>query len=390
MSLESLKAIGSKAGRSKINQTTLNSEVDIDAIENYLLNGLDEIVNYNKKNPDKFGDTIIKNLINKKKLIHRLNKHEEIFILNQKQDLLKVFRYIKFRYKFYLCGKEKLNLGYPPYVLIEPVSTCNLRCPFCFQTDTSFTKKPFMGIMKFELFKKIIDEADELGVGAITIASRGEPTLHKQLGEMFEYIGDKKNIFDVKTNTNATFLTEKLCHKMLSNNLTQIVISADHYIKQDYERLRLGANFEKILKNVDMLYNIREKYYPEAMTEIRVSGVDSDKNLDRDKFHEFWIQRSDHVTAGFPLERWNTYKNNPHQKINDACENLWDRMYIWFDGKANPCDQDYKSYLSYGDFNDQSIKEIWKSKIISNIRNSHLNNKRNCINPCDRCGVTFS
>jgi len=176
----------------------------------------------------------------------------------------------------------------------------------------------------------------------------------------------------------------------LSNNLTQIVISADHYIKQDYERLRLGANFEKILKNVDMLYNIREKYYPEAMTEIRVSGVDSDKNLDRDKFHEFWIQRSDHVTAGFPLERWNTYKNNPHQKINDACENLWDRMYIWFDGKANPCDQDYKSYLSYGDFNDQSIKEIWKSKIISNIRNSHLNNKRNCINPCDRCGVTFS
>ncbi len=67
----------------------------------------------------------------------------------------------------------------PPYILIEPISTCNLRCPFCFQTDPTFTKKPYMGIMDFVLFKKIIDECDQIGVGAITLASRGEPTLHK-------------------------------------------------------------------------------------------------------------------------------------------------------------------------------------------------------------------
>ena len=46
--------------------------------------------------------------------------------------------------------------------------------------------------MKFDLFKKIIDEADEFKVGAITLASRGEPTLHKQLGEMLKYAALKK------------------------------------------------------------------------------------------------------------------------------------------------------------------------------------------------------
>ena len=59
------------------------------------------------------------------------------------------------------------------YLLIEPVSTCNLRCPFCFQTDKSFTRKPYMGLMKFELFKKILDEADENKVGAITLLAEG-------------------------------------------------------------------------------------------------------------------------------------------------------------------------------------------------------------------------
>ena len=68
MSLESLKVGRSRVGRSKINQTTLSSEINIAAIENYLINGLEEIVNYNKKNPDKFGDIIIENLINKKKI----------------------------------------------------------------------------------------------------------------------------------------------------------------------------------------------------------------------------------------------------------------------------------------------------------------------------------
>ena len=95
-----------------------------------------------------------------------------------------------------------------------------------------------------------------------------------------------------------------------------------------------------------MLYDIRKKDYPKSTVEIRVSGVDSEKKLNRKKFKEFWIKRSDHVSASFAYERWNTYKNEVHPDINDACENFWDRMYVWFDGKVNPCDADYKSYLT--------------------------------------------
>ena len=111
--------------------------------------------------------------------------------------------------------------------------------------------------MDFNLFKKIVDEADEIGVGAITLASRGEPTLHKELGKMLDYLGTKNNIFEIKINTNATFLSEKICHSIFKNNVTQIVISADHYQKEEYERLRKNSNFEKIIKNVDLLFEIR-------------------------------------------------------------------------------------------------------------------------------------
>ena len=242
--------------------------------------------------------------------------------------------------------------------------------------------------MELDLFKNIIDQANEIGVGAITIASRGEPTLHKNLGEMLRYTRDKENIFEIKLNTNGTKLTEDLCYQIFESEVNQLVISADHYEKKTFEELRKNSNFDNIVKNVSMLFEIRKKL-KNTITEIRVSGIDFYKSTDKNMFYDFWIKISDEVTIGNALERWDTYNNKIHPDINDPCENLWDRMYIWFDGKVNPCDADYKSYLSYGNVNEYSIKQLWNNNKIKNIRDKHLINQRSEIDPCNKCGVTF-
>ena len=376
-------------GSGIIRQESISENVNVDQINKIYLSNINSFNEIIKESSDVYAEKLFNQIKNKKKFDFPINKHMEMFIVKNQKNIRKIIKYIIFRYKFYIAGKNKINLGYPPYLLIEPVSTCNLRCPFCFQTDKSFTKKPFMGVIDFDFFKKLIDQADKLETGAITIASRGEPTMHKQYIEMLEYINQKENIFEIKTNTNGTYLTEKMCHAIFKNNVTQIVISSDHYIKKDYERLRLGSNFEKVVKNVDMLFNIRKKFYPDSFTEIRISGIDNERNLDREKFKNFWIKRCDHVTASFPLERWNTYENEVLPNIKDPCENLWDRMYVWFDGKVNPCDADYKSYLSYGSAKEYDLKKLWNNKVISKTREQHTQKNRNEINPCDRCGVTF-
>jgi radical SAM protein with 4Fe4S-binding SPASM domain len=376
-----------KIGKGNASEYFINTQINESEINKIFIDNIDYLEKL-IKDDNIYEKRLLENLRSKKKLPFPINKHIEFYIEKNKKNLDKIIKYIIFRYKFYLAGKEKINLGYPPYLLVEPVSTCNLRCPFCFQTDKTFTKKPFMGVMKIDLFKKIIDEADILEIGAITLASRGEPTLHKNLNEMLDYIGSKKNILEVKLNTNGTFLNEKICHSIFKNNISQIVISADHYIQEHFEKLRLGSNFKEIVRNVDELFFIRKKCYPESKTEIRVSGIDNDKNLNRSEFEKFWIKRSDHVSAGFPIERWNTYENKKNENLNSPCENLWDRMYIWFDGKVNPCDADYKSYLSAGNFDEFSIKNLWNNKIMEKIRTDHLTNNRIKIIPCDRCGVS--
>ena len=44
-----------------------------------------------------------------------------------------------------------------------------------------------------------------------------------------------------------------------------------------------------------------------------------------------------------------------------TCSDLWRRMFVWFDGKVNPCDYDYKSLLSNWNAHALSISEIWNS-----------------------------
>ena len=142
-------------------------------------------------------------------------------------DEKKWIKYLIYRYKLNIYPKKKIISKFPVYLLVEPTSVCNLRCVMCFQIDKSFTKKPFMGFMNFNLFKKIIDEASSNGTSAITLASRGEPLLHPKISQMIKYISKKKNFIDVKLNTNATKLNEKLCHEILNSNINIVVITSN-------------------------------------------------------------------------------------------------------------------------------------------------------------------
>ena len=375
----------SHVGQKIINTAKLSNDLKI-FNEIFLENAseIQEYLNHATEIQKKFWSDFFEN----KSFNMKIDAHIIRYVFYNKKNLNKIYRYLNFRFFFEQVSLKKLETDYPPYLLVEPVSTCNLRCPFCFQTDKTFTKKPFMGTMKLELFKKIIDQANDLGVGAITIASRGEPTLHKDLGEMLKYTKNKENIFEIKLNTNATKLTEELCYQIFESEVNQVIVSADHYEKKTFEELRKNSNFETIVQNVNMLFEVRKKF-KNPLTEIRISGVDFYKSTDKQVFYDFWIKMSDQVTIGDAHERWDTYNNEIHPEINDPCQNLWDRMYVWFDGKVNPCDADYKSYLSYGNVNEFSIKELWNNKIIKNTRDMHLTKQRCDIDPCNKCGQTF-
>jgi MoaA/NifB/PqqE/SkfB family radical SAM enzyme len=292
-------------------------------------------------------------------------------------------RYLLYRYRYNMYPKLKIVDNFPPCVQIEPTSICNFRCVMCYQADKTFSSKSkgFMGHMKVDLFKKCIDEV-EGKVEAITFASRGEPTLSAGFEEMIKYTNGK--FLGLKINTNASMLNEKMIHLLLSSDIQTIVFSIDSKDKESYEKIRINGNFEKTIKNLEMFNHIRDKHYKRDDKIVRISGVKINDKQNVEDMKKKWGNIAD-IIAFTNYTPWESSYDNEINDINSACSELWTRMFIWWDGKANPCDYDYKSYLSKWNVKDKGISEIWNSDEYNKLRNKHLNDQRKMVEPCNRC-----
>ena len=349
----------------KSNFTLKNDQSEIlhEIISNY-----EKIINNNEKNVDFY-----------------FNDYDKLEISKIGENYDNLIRYFIYRYKYKTYPINKIIEEYPPCVQIEPSSICNFRCIMCYQKDRSFSDKEnnFMGFMKYDLFKKIIDEISGK-VEAITFASRGEPTLNKQFIKFLEYCKDK--FVAIKINTNLSTLNNDLARSFFENNVQTIVISADDADKESYEKIRIKGKFEKLISNINLLNNIK-KDYPNSKTIIRVSGVKINQKQDIQKMKKIYGKFTDSVAFVNYLP-WESSYENEENKIKEACSDLWKRMFVWYDGKMNPCDYDYKSILSKANYNEINIKNYWNSDHYNSIRNKHFNSERDKIIPCNTCTNT--
>ena len=294
-------------------------------------------------------------------------------------------KYLVHRYRYEIFPQTKTIDNFPPYLQIEPTSICNYRCVFCFETDETFTNKKngHMGQMKLDLFKKVIDQA-EGNVEFISIASRGEPLACPNIVKMLEYTVGK--FLNLKLNTNASLLDDKKCHAILSGGVKTIVFSADAATEPLYSKLRVNGNLTKVLKCIENFKKIHETQYPNNPIISRVSGVKFTDEQNLNSMEKVWGGLVDQV-AFVNYNPWeNTYQREPND-LKEPCSDLWRRMFVWWDGKANPCDVDYKSKLSVGVFPDKKLSEVWISNAYNHLRQVHMKNQRAKLTPCRSCTV---
>ena len=309
----------------------------------------------------------------------RENSLTEILSLETKDYL----KYLFHRYRYEIFPLQNKIDEYPPCLQIEPSSICNFRCIFCFETDTSFTNKKngFMGTMNLDFFKKLIDMAEN-NVEFVTLASRGEPLVSKKMCEMLEYTRNK--FLNLKLNTNASLLNEKICHSILSDTVKTLVISADVADHEQYKKIRVNGDLSKVLKNLEKLNEIKEKHYKSSKIITRVSGVKFSTEQNFEEMIGLWNGLVDQV-AYVDYNPWENVYITPSNNITKPCSDLWRRMFIWWDGKVNPCDVDYKSNLLIGSIEEKNLTKSWNSDEYNKLRSDHLKSKRQSIKPCKSC-----
>jgi len=281
---------------------------------------------------------------------------------------------------------ERLDCGsFPLHLDIESTSYCNLRCPFCATTYSHFEN----GYMEWETFRAIIDEASEKGLYACKLNFRGEPLLHKRLGDFIRYAKDK-GILDVFFNTNAVLLTAERVEELIDSGLDRLTVSFEGFEKATYERSRVGAKFEEAVGNVEMLRAIRDAKGV-SQPRIRVQTVLLPELRDRmDDYVEFWKDRADQVSYNDLEPAADTVKEKI-QLVESSwiCPFPYQRMTIMWDGTMTACKNDYNGKLALGRIPDTTIQDAWV-KELDTLRKKHRQGKAHEIEACGECPLRMS
>lgn len=128
---------------------------------------------------------------------------------------------------------------------------CNIHCVHCgYRTDTSEKDK--------ENYFKVLEKIKGNNLKYISLTSVGEPFIYKK--ETFDYLKSLtlKDCKIVKIQTNATLIDKKDVDSLeeIKNNSGinfEVVVSIDSIYKENFEKIRVGANFEKVLENIEYL-----------------------------------------------------------------------------------------------------------------------------------------
>jgi len=284
-------------------------------------------------------------------------------------------------------------LYFPKYLQIETSRVCNARCPFC-AIDQWDKSTP---VMKDSLFEKIVSELKEYShwIEFVAIQRAGEPLLDKKIAkrvQALKEIGIKK----VSLSTNASLLTEKKAQELLEAGLDELMLSIDAVEKKRYEMMRVGLNFEAVVRNIQSFFTLRDKIRPKLI--VRVRGVsfhelnNSQHRKELQDWEDFWetLRKPQDRIYMKRAHNWGNQKNwddhtPQYDEVFHPCIIPWSTMHVTAMGKVPLCPMDFDAKLDLGDINVQSMSEVWRNEKWSKIREAHRSGQRKKVEFCQGC-----
>ena len=279
--------------------------------------------------------------------------------------------------------------SFPPQLVIESTSYCNLKCIHCSHKEMTRSQQH----MERWLWDKVVEE-----VGCESPECEVWPTFY---GEAL-ILGDElwrrlQQAYDfgcrnLVLNSNGTLLSRnENIKKILESPLRRFILSLDGLSKKVFEQIRFRAKWDEVYPAVAELCKEREKRgqkYPIVMVQFSVMKENAGEVED---FRCFWNSLGAEVKVRPMLEWTATGSIRSDTIIHDsdfriACPWGNNTMAVHQDGRVVTCAVDYDARCVIADLRRQTIAEAWQA-LRDKVRQAHRDHRWNDIPEiCKTCG----
>lgn len=298
--------------------------------------------------------------------------------------------------------------GFPRDIAFEPVSMCILDCDFCIIKKIKTYKYRRNVSMKFEEFKKIIDDISFFTTDLQF--SGGEPLLNKDIFKMLSYARECN--INTLLATNALLLSRgNNLQELMDSPPDKILISYEALDKETYESIRKKGDFEKLTQNIVDLIKLKRskkqtypvialqmvltkkniKYEKDYFQQVKNMGADEasikalgvwpegDPEYDREMVENYIITKSQHPVSRHEIDENGNIVFFRKQGQCPATKHA----LIGSGGEVIPCWYIVAKTEVMGNAIDDNFIDIWNSQKYTEYRHKMLNDWANPL--CKRC-----
>lgn len=285
------------------------------------------------------------------------------------------------RSAYYAAGSEgqmksTFNVRLPEIYQIEVTNACNFTCDFC-PRDLPEVRRPDTFI-DLELVRTIA--ARDLGGSYfVEFQLAGEPTLHRDLNAIIEAFRGK--VMTGLSTNGSSMHAHRVWQGLLA--LDYLTISVDSV--EDYERVRPGGKWARLVDNIDFLLMQKgDRAFPAIDLQlIEFPGVERQRDL----LLELAEKRgwSKHVNVRRIPDCFLSMTREMKQiRKKELCLNPWMSVTVQADGDVTPCCFSFGKDVVYGNLKHQSLEEIWSTSAeLHKFRDEHLSGTLRPV--CEKC-----
>jgi len=244
--------------------------------------------------------------------------------------------------------------------------------------------------ISFDKYKEIIDEGSKNDLFSVEFNGINEPLLKKDICRYIKYIHEKQ-IPVSSLHTNATLLTEDRSKDLIDSGLKIIIFSVDAIKASTYNKIRVGSDYDRVLKNINYFLDIR-KQQKSIFPLVQMSFSKNKFNYEElPDYIKYWESKVDFISTssfsnpfmGGSKEKYAEEKYRYDSYIMEECYEPFQRLLIRNDGKVHFCCSFFGGEKVIGDIYENSISEIWHCDKLNKVRSSM--NSDGEVSICQKC-----
>ncbi len=221
----------------------------------------------------------------------------------------------------------------------------------------------------------------------IHISGFGEPTRHPRFAEIVKGIR-QAGAWGISLATAGLF-DEATAEKIADLPLDLLVFLIDVPQRELYQEVMGRDGYPKVLENIDRMTGLIQnlKHPTPLLVPVMIKTYGTMEQMK--EFFDGWYRK---VGWGV-IEGFSDYAGQiPDLAVNSmagpnrrSCRQINGRLTVLADGRAVICNQDFNGVVSAGSLREQSLLEIWRGKVLSDLRTAHRSGEYSPNPLCKNC-----